>query len=273
MKLFETLSQQDLIDITQNKPVSFFKYIDTEVYDLTSIIGVLCGEYFLNHSGNKQISVGYERLLNLNLEPDVINSMIGKEISNRYAYKWDEILRTTFSEYDPMVEYEHTEDKTGNNTEDITYNNTKRNTGNNDNKTTFDTSVDDDGNTNTKEETSRSIDTNNDVYGFNSSTPVGDTTSNEVVNETIVGDKNFNTTHNTQTKTGTELKEFTIDESEAHTGNDNKTFGIDESVHRSGRNKSAVLLMKDNVNFWSNIDLFKTFFMDIDRVVTLPIYV
>jgi hypothetical protein len=187
----------------------------------------------------------------------------------------------------------------------MTYNTENGKEGTNTDVTTFDTNVEDDGTRGTNEVTTRSVETADDVYGFNSSDPVGDTVSNETVNETVVGAAEQNTTHNTQSKTGTESKEFGINEtmtktgteseeigidetatktgtdsraigineSETKTGTETKDITIDEEIVKSGRDGSGAELVIEELNLRNTQLFFDIIYADIDSITTLQIYI
>ena len=234
------------------------------------------------------------------------NVYFGSICSRKFTDKWNRIYDALIdSQYNILFDKEYTEDKTGNNQNKDTHNTTKAKEGNNTdvmtydtnsgkqgtntNTTTFDTNVEDNGNTGTSEITTRNVSDENNVYGFNSSNAVGDTNSTETTTETVVGDADKNTSHNLQTKTGTESKEFGIDETITKTGTDSRTLGISESetytgtdtkditisekIVRSGRDGSGAELITEELNLRNTQLFFDIVFEDIDSVTTLQIYI
>ena len=96
----------------------------------------------------------------------------------------------------------------------------------------------------------------NDTYGFNSSSPVGNDLSYGSDTETVIGDKDSNTTHNTRDKTG----------------NDNKNATENESITRNGRDVAGAELIEKELNLRNKEIFFNTIYKDIDSIATLQIY-
>lgn len=278
MKLFETLTHGQIIKMFNGEVVGFFPYMILSNDKFYSKLYDLCFGYYMQRSGEKTISLTYERLLQLANEKytltETAESLIGKLIRGKFIEKWNRVYDVLISEqYNALQNQDFTEKKTGNNKNVDTYNSTKAKQGTNTDTTTYDTNVEDNGNTGTSETTTRSVEDSNDVYGFNSSTPVGDTISNETTSETIVGEADKNTSHNIQTKTGTEAKQFGINESENHTGTDTTDISIDENVNRSGRNVSGAELINEELNLRNTQLFFDIIYSDIDSIATLKIYI
>lgn len=278
MKLFETLTTGQIIKMFRGEVVGFFPYMILSNDKFYSKLYDLCFGYYMQRSGEKTISLTYERLLQLANEKYTITetaeSLIGKLIRGKFIEKWNRVYDVLISEqYNALQNQDFTEKKTGNNQNIDTYNSTKAKQGTNTDTTTYDTNVEDNGKRGTSETTTRSVEDSNDVYGFNSSTPVGDTLSNETTSETIVGEADKNTSHNIQTKKGTEAKQFGINESENHTGADTTDISIDENVNRSGRNVSGAELINEELNLRNTQLFFDIIYSDIDSIATLKIYI
>lgn len=159
----------------------------------------------------------------------------------KFLEKWKRIYKALIEEqYNPLKDYDITETKVGTNTNTITYG----------------SNVETDGNVATKETTTRSVESADDIYGFNSTAPVGDSTSNTTENETIVGNADDNTTHTNQSKTGSDTKELSI--------NDTNTI--------SGRKVSGADLIEKELNLRNKQIFFDIIYKDIDSVLTLQIY-
>ena len=342
MKLRETLTKQQTIDLLSGNVVGIFPSMILSEDAFYGKLYELCLGYYTARSGEKTISMTYERFISLiNENPEINKSpeeLIGALIRGKFLDKWNRVYDVLItSQYDALNNRESTEDKTGNNQNKDTHNTTKAKQGNNTDTTTFDTSngkignntdvmtydtesgkrgtntdtttfdtnVEDNGKTGTSETTTRNVENSDDVYGFNSSTPVGDTYSNETTSETIVGEADKNTSHNIQTKTGTESKEFGIDEiitksgteskaiginetitksgteskaigideSETHTGTDTTDITIDEQIVRSGRDGSGAELITEELNLRNTQLFFDIIYADIDSIATLQIYI
>ena len=278
MKLRETLTSQQIIDLLEGNAVGIFPSMIVSTDAFYGKLYELCLGYYTARSGEKTISLTYERFISLvNDNPEITKSpeeLIGTLIRGKFLDKWNRVYDTLISsQYDVLSNREYTETKTGNNQNRDTHNTTKARQGNNSDITTYDTNVEDNGKTGTSETTTRSVEDANDVYGFNSSTPVGDTYSNETTSETIVGEADKNTSHNIQTKTGTENKQFGIDESETHTGTDTTDITINESLVKSGRDGSGADLITEELNLRNTQLFFDIIYADIDSIATLQIYI
>lgn len=279
MKLRETLTTEEMINLIRGRVVGFFPYIilsDDVFYDK---LYELCLGYYTARSGEKTISTTYEKLISLvkNNSLETNNSpeeLIGSLIRGKFIDKWNRVYNVLItSQYDALNNREYTEDKTGNNQNKDTHNTTKAKQGTNSDITTYDTNVEDNGKTGTNETTIRNVEDANDVYGFNSSARVGDTYSNETTSETIVGEADKNTSHNLQKKTGTENKQFGINESETHTGTDTTDITISEKLVKSGRDSSGAELITEELNLRNTQLFFDIIYSDIDSITTLQIYI
>ena len=279
MKLRETLTTGQIIKMFKGEVVGIFPSMILSNDKFYSKLYDLCFGYYMQRSGEKTISLTYERLLQLVSEKiytttETAENLIGKLIRGKFIEKWNRVYDVLISEqYNALQNHDFIEQKTGNNQNIDTYNSTKAKQGTNTDTTTYDTNVEDNGKRGTSETTTRSVEDSNDVYGFNSSTPVGDTLSNETTSETIVGEADKNTSHNIKTKKGTESKQFGINESENHTGTDTTDISIDENVNRSGRNVSGAELINEELNLRNTQLFFDIIYSDIDSIATLKIYI
>lgn len=277
MKLRETLTIQQTIDLVGGNVVGFFPYMVVSTDVFYDKLYELCLGYYTARSGEKTISMTYERYISLvNENPDIYKTpeeIIGTLIRGKFLNKWNRVYDALFtSQYNVLNNRETVEDKTGNNQNKDTHNTTKAKQGTNSDITTYDTNVEDNGKTGTSETTTRNVEDANDAYGFNSSAPVGDSHSTETTSETIVGEADKNTSHNVQTKTGTENKQFGINESETNTGTDTTDITISEKLVKSGRDVSGAELITEELNLRNKEIFFDIIYKDIDSVVTLQIY-
>lgn len=278
MKLRETLTKQQMIDMLGGNVVGIFPsmVLSTDVfYDK---LYELCLGYYTVRSGEKTISMTYERFISLvNENPEIDKTpeeFIGTLIRGKFIDKWNRVYDVLItSQYDALNNREITEDKTGNNQNTDTHNTTKGKQGTNSDITTFDTNVEDNGKVGTSETTTRKIEDANDVYGFNSTSHVGDTYSSENTSETVVGEAEKNTSHNLKTKTGTEDKQFSINESETYTGTDTTDIIISEKFVKSGRDGSGAELITEELNLRNTQLFFDIIYADIDSIATLQIYI
>lgn len=278
MRLKETLTKQQMVDLLSGSTVGIFPYIVLSTDLFYNKLYDLCLGYYTARSAEKTISPTYERYIQFIKDNSEITKtpeeLMGKLIRGKFLDKWNRVYDVLInSQYDALNNKEYSEIKTGNNQNKDTYNTTNAKEGSNTDTTTFNTKIDDVGSRGTSEVVTRSVETADDVYGFNSVEAVGDTKSNETVNETIVGDKDKNTSQNTQNKTGTESRDFGINESERKTGTDTRDITINEQTVKSGRDDSGAELITKELNLRNTQLFFDIIYADIDSITTLQIYI
>lgn len=297
MKMKETLSIEEKVELFSNQhPVGFFQTLFTQEDPFYDLAFPLCLGYYTVRSANKTVSPVYEQAYEISLEilkhqgtdisqipesefrRDVLqftNNYMGSSIIRpKFIEKWIRIYNTLINgQYDPLKGFEHTEHKSGNNSDTTTYDTSVGKTGNNNDTITYNTNTEDNGQTGTKEITTTNRDSSADVYGFNSASPVGDSTGSENETETVVGNADDNTSHNIQTKTGTERKDYSVDETVAKSGTDTKSFVVDEDVTKSGRKSTGAELVEAELNLRNTQIFFDIVYKDIDSVATIPLYI
>lgn len=246
MKVRETLSDNDIeLMLVSRQPVGIFPSMILQTDPYYTLSDEMCIGYYIGNSGSKTLSPLYMRLKELILEhpnSDDINEIIGNMIRERFSSKWSKVYDLLVTkEYDALNNIDITETKTGNNTD----------------VTTYDTNIEDTGEVGTHEVTTTSEENSDDVYGFNSTSPVPDSYSTGNMSETVVGDKDKNTNHNVQVKTGTE----------------SKAFGIDESTVKRGRwyGDPTEAITKE-IEMRIKFNFFDVVYRDIDSVLTCPLY-
>lgn len=277
MKLKDTITPQQTVDLFNGEVVGFFPYLVLSSDSFYKHLYELCLNYYTSRSAEKTISPVFDRIINLHKEGNLsksVEQIIGEMIRGKFIEKWERVYSVLVTEqYDALHNKDYTDTKEANNRDVDTYNSNKNRNGTNTDTVTFDTTVVDDGKVGTKETTTRTSSDTNSIYGFNSIEPVGDSNSSEDITETVVGDANDNTTHNSRTRTGTETKDYTLGESEAHTGTDTKDITIDETVKKVGRDVSAAELIEAELNLRNSTIFFDVVYKDIDSILTLKIYV
>lgn len=252
MKVKETLTPEQKADLLLNgEVVGIFSGMFLPTDPFFHLAHSMCLGYYTVRSANKTLAPIYDQMLEFaNENSDVgednyitlANTLLGSSIIRpKFIDKWLRVYDTLITkQYDALEGFEHTEHKEGNNSD----------------TTTYDTNVEDNGNVGTKETVTRSSDTANNVYGFNSVTSVGVDEDIDNSVETTVGNFDENTSHNIQTKTG----------------NDTKNFVIDEDVTKSGRNATGAELVEAELNLRNTQIFFDIVYKDIDSVATLEIY-
>lgn len=180
---------------------------------LTSDLALLIDkDYYLVHSGRKTISASYNHLQKLEDDGIIADALleIAKLVHNKFALSWNKIYDAINTAYKPLENYDMKEKETPNVT-----------------KTR-----------NIKED----MQTDNDVYGFNSTTPVPQSKS------TVSGDKLNN--EQTETETGTR-------DLERH-GN----IGVTTSQQ----------MLQSEIDLRTNFNFMNQIMNDVDSILCLLVY-
>ena len=242
MKVKETVTKNELISTINRQVIGIFKSLITAEDDYISLAPAMCENYYLVHSGNKEISKIWEEIIELTKGTDYnSDSVFGNIIRNRYKDKWNKIYRAFVTQnYNPLEEYDRTETRVADNTETITYN----------------SQTEDDGSTGFKETTVNTTNTDDGLYGFNSRESVPSDTSVENINNTRTRLPADNTNHNVESKTGT----------------DSKNEDIDETITKTGRDSSPSELIEKELSLRDRETFFEIVFIDIDKIATKGVY-
>lgn len=310
MKIKETLTTAQKITILNGGVSGLFTSLFRDGDSCYAERAKMCCGYYFTNSSNKTISPSYEEIIKMvDDNPSIAHTadeIMGNIIRNKYIEKWDRIYTALIgTSYNPLYGYDKETHKDGDNQDKTTYATTEAiigvdresgahtetisRTGNNSDVTTYDTNQETAGETGSKEVRERSSDGQNDIFGFNSVSPVGSDTNAETLTETIIGLDTDNTTHNEVTKTGTETIDKTISENEGVTANDNsektrsdthaKTGNdtldkiIDEDTTEHGRDESGAELLTKEIDFRSAQIFYDIVYKDIDSIATLQIYI
>ena len=256
MKVIDTLPIIDLEQIINNPDEISMLGVFNGAIDTSDIYYDDCHNitlyYYLTHSGNKTVAPIYKTLYDLYKKkyPDYeeyqliqeTDFHIGRVIRSKFLDKWNKIYKVLVQEqYNPLNNRDFTETRTADNKNTITYNNT----------------VTEDGNIGSKEVTTRDIDDNSNIYGFNSSVAVGDSTSTEISTETITGNYDENKSHSVRDKSGT----------------DTTDFDRNETINLSGReDKSASSLITEELKLRDTKVFYDVICKDVDSILALQIY-
>lgn len=272
--VFDTLTDSEKLLLLNGEKVGLFNYCFRSGVGYNDLVDQMCVGYYLDHSGNKPVSVTYERIEELakNTNKDV-NEVLGNIIKGKFSKKWDLLYTALNTEYDVVNNVDIVETKTGNNVVEDTYNSSNEKTGNNSDTTSYNTTVTDNGKKGMKEITTRGDTVDDTIFGFNSATSVGDTSRSENLSETVESLPEFNTSFNEQIKTGTDSKEFGINETDKHTGTDTKTNSINESTSKNGRTENPSANIESELLMRNKFIFFDTIYKDIDSIVALQIYI
>ena len=278
MKLIETLTNQQKIDLFVGNAVGIFPYLVLSSDAYYSKLYEMCLGYYLSHSGEKNISPAYDKIISIVSENESVGKtaeeLMADIIRGKFSEKWSRVYSALIeTQYDVLTNRERTEHKTGDNTDTTEYDTNNQKVGTNSETITYQSTITDDGKTGTHEITSRKNDTNDNIYGFNSALPVGDSTSEDVTEETVVGDADKNTTYNLRTKGGSDTHAIGLNETDKKTGTDTKTYAIDETVTDSGRDGTGADQILSELNLRNTQIFFDIIYADIDSVATLQIYI
>ena len=231
MKLIDTITMNDLfVPVDEEYKGGIFTAIaklETVPFDSSESL-IIDREYYLSHSGDKDISKFFERMRKLE-EDEMISSAldsIAEICSQKFSLNWNRLWLAITTEYNPLENYNMKQTETP----DITHETTK-NVATDVTTTTgkdTDTTVTRSTNMNVSTETDDDI-TDNGIYGFNSSSPVphdkstrngtvivsgsdednvetvhtlGDADDNKET-QRVTGDSDKNEEHVTSTETGT----------------------------------------------------------------------
>ena len=276
MKLIETLTNQQKIDLLSGDAVGIFPYLILPEDAYHDKIYEMCLGYYMSHSGEKTISPAYDKIISITSLNDVIvqpaEQILANIIRGKFSEKWSRVYSALIeTEYDILKNKENVEKKIGQNKDQTTYDISNVKVGTNSDTVTYNSDTTDEGNTGTHEKTTRKSDSSDNVYGFNSSLPVGDSTSEDITEETVEGDFAKNTSFNRREKRGADDHEINLNETDSKTGTDTKDFTIDETVTDGGRDGTGADLILSELNLRNTQIFFDIIYADIDSVATLQL--
>lgn len=239
MKIFDTLdeNQKKTIFTSDETALGIFTYFPNKIIKPDDYYK-MSREYYLSHSGEKETSPFYDKILANISELYKAQEFASSIIYAKFGKKWESIYSLFNRSYDVLEEFKRSEresfqgkdsistsettDKTGskqmvgtdtttttkNNTIDTTKDtNNTTNTTKNDNivttKNTTNTTIAEEA-TSTDKTVTTTSDDNNNVYGFNSVTAVGSDESNSTNTERTMGEAENNKTTTSETLNGRE---------------------------------------------------------------------
>lgn len=322
IRIRDTLTLDDKEQLlSRGTPVGLFLTMIESVDPFYKYVYPMCLEYYMVRSWNKQVSPTYYQWLEIMSQiyesegspspgKDKIialaNSKIGGNVIRpKFIDKWSRLYRALIDEqYSIIDDYsdnsETTESRTNttkyntmvtrgsDNTSSITHDINTKTSGNNSDTTTYNTEVEDNGKFGRRETVTHNNTSSNDVYGFNSVSPVGNNYDTENRQEITESSPENNTNINTETKTGTEETARTVsenvaktgtettknntNETEGKTGSDSNTVTVTELKTNSGRRMTGAEILQRELDFRNQNIFFDIVFRDIDSIVTLAIY-
>lgn len=214
---------------------------------------VLDVEYFGNHSGNKPVAVLIERFIEENIENKLDKPFTLTEdqratladiIYNRYKVKWQKLYAVLSLEYNPIENYSMVEEETPNISRKHTVSD--------------DYATSDEKKTKTDYTVESENENDVDSYGFNSETPVPTGDSSGTSKTRTQGDADNNVETSTHRQTGYTEETESGDRKLTRAGN----IGVTTSQQ----------LIESEVELWK-WNFFDTVYSDLDKVLTLPIYI
>lgn len=304
MKIKYLLSSNGIISAL-NKNLTFNELFSSWEWS-TDDIESLDEEYLNNWSGEKEVSLVVNNLIDDGATTVTVLDIITSLIKARYYTKWKKLHDTLTVEYSATSPYmmkvsdinhieggetgtnNSTNTRTPNLTESTASSKTANTTGNETNSNNVNTKSTDIGTENGTEITEVSDSTENGIYGYNSSAAVGDTNSSGINNSSIT---NVNSTSDSSdvTTNGSSSRDNTISSSEsgnitksstgsettAISGSDNKNNTEDSTrnITREGNigNKTMQELLNEERDYWQ-WQLISVIFNDIDYVLAGGMY-
>lgn len=278
MKLIETLTPKQIIDMLNGTPVGIFPSMIYRNDVFYKYISSLCTEYYISHSGEKTISPAYDKIINYITETksvkDSAADIIGKLVRNKFIDKWNKIYtvliedaynplddRTFQSKINTIVKEQSSSDEsnvyTANNKDTTSYNNTLQR----------------DGKFGSEEVRTRDGKNANDYYGFNSSSPVNDTESSYDDKETVTGNADKNTSKTLETKGGTDTLNSVKNETDKKNTKDITDTTNDRLISENGRTTSGAILVDAEIDMRKRQIFADIIYSDIDSITTLSIYI
>lgn len=191
--------------------------------------------YFDTHSGERFSS----KIITKRVSDDGSLSSANRQVISTLVYamfrnQWGRLWETMNPNYEPLTNYNMTEDETGNHTDTRTPNLTSKHTGTD------------------KNESSATLNTQNNLWGFNSESSIPSDMQDGTNTANIT-----NTRDLTDTETGTDVTAGENTRKLTRTGN-------------IGTNTFQNLLQQER-NLWM-YNFFEQIFKDVDSVLTIPIY-
>lgn len=232
--------------------------------------------YYYSHSGKKEVSPLITQIMTGGPLTDEQKSTIGKVVSTMCKSNWGYLYKAFFSEYDPIENYNateestdsrsHTSDHTG--TDGTTHTGTDTTAQSGEDTTTDSGTI---GTTNSiKDGTEKTI---NGIAGFNTQDDFSkDSSSTKTVNQTVKNDETRSLTGST-TYGKTETSTLDTADNTTYNSTINETDSGSHSLHRHGNigvTTSQQMIESEIVLRQKNF--FDIVFSDIDRLLTLSIY-
>lgn len=270
MRIFETLTDEQKLTIVQGGVDGIFTTMILENDPIFKYKHDLCLGYYFEHSGSKQVSLFMDRVYGM--LTDNPSSVIGDYIRSKFIEKWNRIYSTITAEYDPLDSFVRNIDKSGDYDETITFGKKIDRSQDNTDTVTYNNTVTD----NTQESTDVTVVTDDNstesFYGFNSDSPVPQSTGGNTSTQRTQGNKTGNETENTQMKTGSDTTVTSGSSTDTHSGSDSKNNNYTDTETITGRDENATSLIEKELELRIKYTLFNIIFNDIDSVTALKIY-
>lgn len=250
--------------------VPWKSYVDGSTLDL---------DYYGNRSGEKIISALLEKLLTDNVLTPATQSKIAALLWYKYGHNWKRAWDALQEEYNPIHNYSMTRkeivDETLKIDEDKTSEKTVKDTGTLDKKNTGSVSV---SSNDTLEHTTTneySSNTENDIYGFNSTTASdADKSSTTQNNSSTANDTSTTSSTTTDDKDELVTRDLTVEDN-VHDVEDN-THKRDSTTDVTQTGNIGVTtsqqMLESEIQLRFDINIFNLIFRDVDDVLTINIF-
>lgn len=232
---------------------------------------VLDKDYYLSHSADKWISKTFFRFRELEDDGKIADALgeLAKIIESKFALRWNKIYDAINTDYSPLENYDMEQTETPDITRTKATNTNLTTTTGKDTDLTEEKKVKSDITTST---TNDIVD--NDVYGFNSSTPVPNNKSTRNGSVTVSGDdtKNVETIHTTGDGTkNVETVTVTGDEDDnVETETESGTRGL--TRHGNIGVTTSQQMLQSEIDLRNNFNFMNQLMDDVDSILCLLVY-
>ena len=236
--------------------------------------------YFGNHSGDKETSPLLDKFIEQNRGnaiPEVLTeeqiTTLANILYTRYGVQWDKLYKVLSAEYNPIENYSMVEEETPDITRTETPNITRTETPDITHTETPDITREKTTSAQSDITVTTNSDTANDVYGFNSMSPVPQGESNGNSTVTTQGDADNNVTTENETETGTRNITETGTRTETETGTRTERETGTRTLTRSGNVgvTTSQQMLESEIKLWE-WSFYETVFKDVDTILTVPKY-
>lgn len=216
--------------------------------------------------GNRNTSAIYDRIYEFCQESyagqpeekivEAANYVMGEHLRSKFNNKWTRLYNAIYNDYEVLV--------TDNYTETRVYKDSEVGTNKNNKTTTYGMTVDSNSKENVDQTTTRTSSVENDRYGFNSDTSVGDTTSTDTTTDRTTQNADSNTVQTNETRGG--------QDSEVDDNNNTKNTDGTETINKKGLNGTPSETLTKELQYRLKYDFIDIVVSDIINTFTNQIY-